>query len=128
MPTIPQAAHKGRLAAEAKYRELRRAAFHDAASALSAAGVDAEFRPIDAAALAAAERWRNRRVGWPWHLMIPDWRRNYPERFEVAIWQGGVLRARSTNRIELLGRTGPKPLFDPASLSACRRTYLPTMP
>jgi len=30
--------------------------------------------------------------------MIPDWRRNYPERFEVAIWQGGMLSALALGR------------------------------
>jgi len=98
MPTNPQSAVHSRSRAEAEYRNLRGVAFQDATAFLLAAGVRAELRPIDAAALAAAELWTGRRVGWPWHLMIPDWRRNYPKRFEVAIWRDGVLCALALGR------------------------------
>jgi hypothetical protein len=89
---------RSRSAAEAKYRELRRLAFRDAMAALTASGVSAELRPIDAAALAAADGWMNRRVNWPWHVMMPDWRSNHPARFEVAVWQGGLLCALALGR------------------------------
>jgi len=102
MPTVPTSRPCGRSSAEARYRELRRAALQDAMATLAAAGINVELRPIGAAALAAVERWNDRRVGWPWHLMIPDWRRNYPGRFELAIWQGDVLCALA------LGRPAPK--------------------
>ena len=98
MPINPRLAVRGRSAAEARYRALRDVAFPAAEAALAAAGVRAELRPIDAAALAAAGKWTGRRVAWPWHLMMPDWRRNYPERFEVAIWQGDVLCALALGR------------------------------
>jgi hypothetical protein len=58
---------------------------------LAAAGIRAELRSIDAAALARAAQWTDRRVGWPWHTLAAGWRRNHPNRFEVAIWQNGLL-------------------------------------
>jgi hypothetical protein len=70
---------------------LRLPAFQDAISALAAVGVDADLRPINAAALAAVGQWTSRRVAWPWHVMAADWRRNHPDRFEVAVWRDGVL-------------------------------------
>ena len=91
MPINPRSATRSRLVAEAKYRDLRLAAFQDAMSALAVVGVDADLRPINAAALAAIGQWTTRRVAWPWHVMAADWRRNHPDRFEVAVWRDGVL-------------------------------------
>jgi len=102
MPPLIDTRSGSRPSAEAKYRALRHAAWQDAAAALASAGITAELRPIDVAALAAVACWRDRRVDWPWHLMIPDWRRNYPGRFEVGIWHGGVLCALA------IGRPAPK--------------------
>jgi hypothetical protein len=80
---------RGRLAAEAKYRDLRLLALQDAKTALASAAVRAELRPIDAAALLAAEHWTSRRVNWPWHSLVADWRRNHPARLK---WQSGKIR------------------------------------
>jgi hypothetical protein len=91
MPLEPRFAARGRSLAEARYRALRDVAFRAAEVDLAAAGISADLRAIDAAAIAAAGQWTGRRVAWPWHVMAPDWRRNHPARFEVAVWQGDVL-------------------------------------
>ena len=89
---------RGRSAAEAKYRGLRHLAFQDAMTAIATAGVNAELRPIDAPALSAAGQWTARRVVWPWHVLVPDWRGKHPARFEVAVWQGDTLCALALGR------------------------------
>jgi len=70
---------------------LRDVAFRGAEADQAACGINVDLRAIDAAAISAAGRWKGRRVAWPWHVMAPAWRRNYPGRFEVAVWQGDVL-------------------------------------
>ncbi len=80
-----------RSAAEAKYRTLRDLAYQAAKPDLAAVGIHVELGSIDAAALARAAQWTDRRVAWPWHTLAAEWRRNHPNRFEVAIWQNGVL-------------------------------------
>jgi hypothetical protein len=40
------------------------------------------------------EQWAEhprRRHAWPWPEIVQDYRRNAPDRFEVAIWSGSVL-------------------------------------
>jgi hypothetical protein len=87
----PNASPRSRSSAEAKYRTLRDLACQAAMHDLAAVGIHAELRGIDAAALAAAAQWTDRHVAWPWHTLAADWRRNHPNRFEVAIRQNGVL-------------------------------------
>lgn len=87
----PTSRRGGRADAEQRYRDLRRLALDDAQERLAASGISAELRPIDASALEAFGTWRNRRVAWPWPDMAGDWRRNHPDRFEVAVWRNGVL-------------------------------------
>jgi hypothetical protein len=43
-------------------------------------------------------------------------------------WSKHTLRARSTLKSSCRVERALTPLFEAASLSACRRTYLPTMP
>jgi hypothetical protein len=92
-----------RYSAEAHYRGVRRSVFQEVQGELSAAGIGIELRPIDAAALAAFETWQDRLVDWPWPQMIADWRRSWPERFELAIWSGDILCGLA------LGRPSPGP-------------------
>jgi len=86
-----------RAAAERRYRELRALAYRDAEEALAGAGIAAELRAVDAAALDAfAAGWTGhptRRMAWPWPAMAEHWRRSFPERFELAVWWGGTLCA-----------------------------------
>ncbi len=80
-----------RSSAQTRYRTLRQMSFQEAMAQLAASGIEADLRPIDAAALAACGEWHNRRVTWPWAERASDWRRGHPERFEVALWSGDVL-------------------------------------
>jgi len=73
-------------------------AFREAERTLADAGVVAKLRAVDAAAMAAVAQWTCRRVHWPWHVMAQDWRRNYPARFEVALWHGDMLCALALGR------------------------------
>lgn len=82
---------RGRPAAEARYRNLRNVAFLGAEQNLADAGIHAQLRSIDAAALAAASRWTGRRVAWPWPVLAADSRRNHPNRFDAAVWHDGWL-------------------------------------
>jgi hypothetical protein len=91
MPEPENPAPRSRSAAEAKYRTLRNTAFKVAMRDLAANGVHAELRSIDAAAVAHAAQWKDRRVAWPWHTLAAGWRRNHPNRFEVAVWRDDVL-------------------------------------
>ncbi len=80
-----------RFAAEGRYRELRRVAFRAAETDLLAAGIEANLHGIDAEALGAFANWSDRRVSWPWQDMAAEWRRDVPERFELAVWRDGIL-------------------------------------
>jgi hypothetical protein len=80
-----------RSSAESRYRELRREAFQRTQADLAAVGVAVEMRAIDATALEAFKTWPPRRVGWPWPDMAADWRKAHPDRFELAVWSGGIL-------------------------------------
>ncbi len=91
MPATPRPPQPTRSAAEARYRALRDAAFRAAGADLAVAGIVAELRSIDAAALDAVGGWSGRRVDWPWHMLAAAWRRNHPDRFEAAAWRDGVL-------------------------------------
>jgi hypothetical protein len=93
----------GRSAAENRYRALRHLAFQKAEATLGSAGIKADLSAVDATALDAFAEWRNRRVGWPWADMVPDWRRGYPERFEMAVWSDDTLCGLA------LGRPSPGP-------------------
>jgi hypothetical protein len=75
-----------RAGAERRYRDLRHKAFSEARDVLGSAGIVADLRNLDAAALAGLAAWQNRRVAWPWHDMAADFRRNHTGRFELAIW------------------------------------------
>jgi hypothetical protein len=92
-----------RSAAENRYRALRRLAFQEAEATLGSAGIKADLRTIDATALEAFAEWRNRLVGWPWADMVPDWRRGYPDRFDLAVWSDDTLCGLA------LGRPSPGP-------------------
>jgi hypothetical protein len=91
MTATPRPPQPTRSAAEARYRALRDAVFRAAGADLAAAGMPAELRAIDRSALVAAGEWSDRRVAWPWDVMAADWRRNHPDRFELAVWRDGVL-------------------------------------
>jgi hypothetical protein len=91
MPTTPRLPQPTRSAAEARYRALRDAAFRAAGADLAVAGMPAELRAIDRSALVAAGEWSDRRVVWPWDVMAAHWRRNHPDRFELAVWRDSVL-------------------------------------
>ena len=80
-----------RSAAESRYRELRHTAFQRAEADLAATGVLVELRAIEATALEAFKTWPPRRVAWPWPDIAADWRNGHPDRFELAVWSGGVL-------------------------------------
>jgi len=68
-----------------------RRSFQEAEGDLAAAGIAAELRPIELAAFAAFTLWQDRLVDWPWPRMAAEWRRSWPERFELAIWSGDIL-------------------------------------
>ncbi len=80
-----------RAVAEGRYREIRRAVYRATEAELLAVGLVAELRGIDATATAAFTGWASRRVTWPWPDMVAEWRRNFPERFDLAVWQAGIL-------------------------------------
>lgn len=79
-----------------RYRE-RRALAHAAAVALvrDDLPVECDLRAIDPGALAVfARQWDGhpaRRFPWPWADIAAEYRRNHPDRFEVAVWSGEVL-------------------------------------
>ncbi len=81
----------GKHHAEARYRELRALAHRKAASLLPS-DPHVRIRDIDCGALEAfAATWAGhpaRAVAWPWPEIAQRFRRNYPERFEAAIWSG----------------------------------------
>ena len=83
-----------RVHAEARYRELRSMA-HQKAAALVADLAPVQMRDIERSALEVfATTWANnqsRLVAWPWPDMAADFRRKFPERFEVAIWSDEIL-------------------------------------
>jgi hypothetical protein len=87
-----------RSAVESRYRDLRHLAFREATANLAAVGIRAELRALDASALDAFTFWQGRRVFWPWPEMAADWRRGYPERFELAVWSGSTLCALALGR------------------------------
>lgn len=108
-PDGPVAAAVSRAAAERAYAARRAEAFAAAQAKVTAAGIAAEIRPVvDPAALDAfAADWRDhpaRRVAWPWPEMLARFRRDYPARFELAVWREGRLRALA------LGRPSASPL------------------
>lgn len=80
-----------RSAAENRYWDLRPAVVSGGEGDLAAAGIAAELRPIELAAFAAFTSWQDRLVDWPWPRMPAEWRRSWPERFELAIWSGDIL-------------------------------------
>jgi hypothetical protein len=88
---MPPSRQNGRAFAEHRYRDLRRLAFEAAECDLAEAGIEVALRFIDAAALAASDGWHSRRVTWKWNDLASYWRRGRPERFEVAVWNNGVL-------------------------------------
>lgn len=83
-------------AAEARYRE-RRALAHAAVADLVRPDLPApcDLRPIEPSALQAFRgQWSghaSRRFRWPWEDIAAEYRRNHPDRFEVAVWSGDCL-------------------------------------
>ncbi len=90
--------------AEVRYRE-RRALAYATAEALVRTDLPAacELRPIEPSALHAfAECWDGlpaRRYAWPWGDIAAEFRRNHPDRFEVAVWSGGALCGLAIGRV-----------------------------
>jgi len=88
MPTRQQA--------EARYREIRTLALADAELSLSGVlPAPVSIRTIDQSALEAFVRsWSqspDRRVAWPWPIMVSDYRRDATNRFEAAVWSDVIL-------------------------------------
>jgi hypothetical protein len=85
-----------RQATEARYAGYRATSFRKAEELLRpVAPVPLSLRPLTPEALAAFDTgWRGspeRRYPWPWPEMAGDYRRNEPDRFEVAVWSGEAL-------------------------------------
>lgn len=80
--------------AEARYSALRQLAYGHALAGDELAG-QVTLEPIRRHALEHfAAAWADhprRRVSWPWPVMVADYQRNHPERFEVALWSGDTL-------------------------------------
>jgi hypothetical protein len=90
--------------AENRYDLLRRQAL-EAAEQISSPGH--RFTEIDAVALNALQAWEganDRLVDWNWAALRSDFRRRYPKRFEVAVWNATSLLALSLGRPTYAGR------------------------
>ena len=102
MPPLPPS----RAAAERRYAGLRSAALGQASDvfAHSIAPIPARLSTINNTTLDAwRQHWAGhpvRAVAWPWDVMVPDYRRHHPSRFELAIWSGDTLCGLA------IGRTG----------------------
>lgn len=99
-----------RAQAERRCHARRAAAYAHALEALADdVPVPLSLRPIEPSALDHAARiWTRhpeRIVRWPWNEIAVDFRRDHPDRFEVAIWSGAVLCGLA------IGRCSRSPLY-----------------
>lgn len=86
--------------AEKRYSTLRVAAIEAIQTGLKQrSGYEhIQLKMIDNAALLAAKAWMNsssRRVGWDWFEGYSSFAFRFPKRFELAVWEHGVLMSLS---------------------------------
>lgn len=86
--------------AEKRYKALRESAISAIQTGLGQrAGYEhIRLSTIDNAALIASKKWldsTNRRVGWDWFEGYSSFAFRFPKRFELAVWEKGVLMSLS---------------------------------